>query len=141
MPDRLTTLVLAATVLLLFAGTAVLAEEQEPDPAEWFIDAMLRGIDAERVECPVEVREAVQGHRMRAACALFKGSFERFELRWNLEVTRSGAYGEQVHSWSGPAIEPQTDWEATGDSYDRIYRIGPTALGVRFAKGELLMVW
>ena len=116
-------------------------EDGLEQPARIFIDESLRGIGAERTSCPADVAEQVRSHRMNAVCARFEGSFERFEVRWGLQMIQAAGPEdrESVAGWT--PISPQTDWESTGAIHDRIYLVGERAIGVRFAAGDLLMVW
>ena len=45
-----------------------------------------------------------------------------------------------MNEWAAP-VSPQTEWERNGQIYDRIYLVGESAIGVRFASGDVLMVW
>ena len=111
------------------------------EPARTFIDESLRGIGAERTACPIDVIEQVQAHRMSAVCARFEGSFERFEVRWGLQMIQAAGPEDREPAVGRTPISPQTEWERNGQIRDRIYLVGERAIGVRFAAGDLLMVW
>lgn len=131
-------------LLIAVATTAIVApaSHAEIDPPlrpETFADDMLRAVGATRIECTSEVARQVQAHEMNAVCARFDGDFERFSLRWNLQLLQ--AIGEETYL-DYPRAQPTTDWEITSDQvYDRIYRVGNTAVGVRFSLGDVLMIW
>jgi hypothetical protein len=117
------------------------ASEAWEEPARTFIHESLRGIGAERTDCPVDVIEQVRAHRMNAICARFEGSFERFEVRWGLQMIQAAGPEDREPAAGQIQISPQTDWERNGQIRDRIYLVGERAIGVRFAAGDLLMVW
>jgi len=110
-------------------------------PARVFIDESLRGIGADRIACPADVVEQVRSHRMNAICARFEGSFKRFEVRWGLQMIQAAGPEDRESVAGRTPVSPQTDWESTGAIHDRIYLVGERAIGVRFAAGDVLMVW
>jgi len=110
-------------------------------PAREFIDQSLRGIGAERTACPIDVIEQVRTHRMNAVCARFEGSFQRFEVRWGLQMIQAAGPEDREPAAGRTPISPQTEWERNGQIHDRIYLVGESAIGVRFAAGDVLMVW
>jgi hypothetical protein len=110
-------------------------------PSRLFIDESLRGVGAEKVSCPADVVEQVRSHRMNAVCARFEGSFERFEVRWGLQMIQAAGPEDRESAFGRTPVSPQTDWESTGAIHDRIYLVGDRAIGVRFAAGDVLMVW
>ena len=109
--------------------------------AREFIDQSLRGVGAERTTCPTDVIEQVRAHGMNAVCARFEGSFERFEVRWGLQMIQAAGPEDQEPATGQAPILPQTEWERNGQSHDRIYVVGESAIGIRFAAGDVLMVW
>ena len=117
------------------------ADETQALPALAFIDQSLRGIGAEKTACPVDVVEQVRSHRMNAVCARFEGSFERFEVRWGLQMIQAAGPEDRERVVGQAPVAPQTDWESNGAIHDRIYLVGERAIGVRFAAGDVLMVW
>lgn len=117
------------------------ADESWDEPVRAFIDESLRGIRAEKTACPVDVIEQVRAHSMKAVCARFDGSFERFEVRWGLQMIQAAGPEDRAPASGFAPVSPQTEWEQNGPIRDRIYLIGPRAIGVRFAAGDVLMVW
>ena len=85
--------------------------------------------------------EQVRTHRMKAVCARFDGSFERFEIRWGLQMIQNEVPEDREATAGQSTVEPQTEWESNGPIHDRIYLVGAHAVGVRFASGDVLMVW
>ena len=130
---------LLAAVLVWIVCPA--ADDGLDHPARAFIDGSLRGIGAEKTACPDDVLEQVSSHRMNAVCARFEGSFERFEVRWGLHMIQVAGPEELDPVGGRTPVEPKTDWESNGDIHDRIYLVGDRAIGVRFAAGDVLMVW
>jgi hypothetical protein len=110
-------------------------------PVREFIDQSLRGIGAERTACPIDVIEQVRTHRMNAVCARFEGSFQRFEVRWGLQMIQAAGPEDREPAGGRTPISPQTEWERNGQIHDRIYLVGESAIGVRFAAGDVLVVW
>ena len=117
------------------------ADESWDRPARKFIDESLRGIGAEKTACPIDVIEQVRSHRMNAVCARFEGSFERFEVRWGLQMIQAAGPEDREHAYGQTLVSPRTEWESNGAIHDRIYLVGEHAIGVRFAVGDVLMVW
>ena len=117
------------------------ADEARDRPARQFIDESLRRIGAEKIVCPADVMEQVRSRRMNAVCARFDGSFARFEVRWGLQMIQNEGPEDQESTAGRIAAEPQTEWESNGAIHDRIYVVGNRAVGVRFASGDVLMVW
>lgn len=117
------------------------ADEAQDRPALAFINEALRGIGAQKTECPSDVMEQVRAHRMKAVCARFEGSFERFEVRWGLQMIQNEGPEDRERAVGRTAVEPKTEWESNGVIHDRIYLVGDHAVGVRFASGDVLMVW
>jgi hypothetical protein len=117
------------------------ADGVRDQPARQFIDESLRGIGAEKIACPADVTEQVRTRQMNAVCARFDGSFERFVVRWGLQMIQSEGPEGREPTAGRTTVEPQTDWESTGAIHDRIYLVGVHAIGVRFASGDVLMVW
>jgi hypothetical protein len=112
----------------------------EADPRA-FVETMLTGIGAEERQCAPEIVEQVRAREMHVVCASFEGSFERFELRWGLQISRNELIKGLTPEDPKPVAVPQTGWEAAGPVHERIYVVGRKAIGVRFTAGELLMVW
>ena len=106
-----------------------------------FFNEMVTGIGAQETKCSTDVREQVQSREMRVACATFAGEFQHFETRWNIQLLRIEAAREFAGMQTHPVAVPQTAWEHSGEGHARIYRVGDAALGIRYAPGELLMVW
>jgi hypothetical protein len=132
----------ACLLVAILAWTVCPAADGSLDqPARVFIDESLRGIGAERIACPADVVEQVRSHRMNAICARFEGSFKRFEVRWGLQMIQAAGPEDRESVTGRTPVSPQTDWESTGAIHDRIYLVGERAIGVRFAAGDVLMVW
>ena len=112
----------------------------EADPRE-FIETMLTGIGAEERQCAPEIVEQIRALEMQVVCANFEGSFERFELRWGLQIAQNELIEGLTPDNPKPVAVPQTGWEAEGPVHERIYVVGKKALGVRFTAGDLLMIW
>lgn len=137
-------LVSIGTCLLMaaLAWTVCPAADQSWDgPARAFIDESLQGIGAERTACPRDVIEQVNSYRMNAVCARFEGSFLRFQVRWGLQMIQAAGPEDREPAVGQAPVSPQTEWERNGQIYDRIYLVGESAIGVRFAAGDVLMVW
>lgn len=135
--------VVCALVALLVPAPWALAAprgDEEADPRS-FVETMLSGIGAEQRQCAPEVIEQVRARQMQVVCASFEGSFERFELRWGLQISRNELIDGLTPEDPRPVAVPQTGWEAQGAAHERIYVVGKKALGVRFTAGDLLMVW
>ena len=129
-----------AVALLLAGSSAAFADAPTFLQPETFADDMIRAIGATRTDCAHEVMRQVEAHDMRAVCARFDGDFERFSLRWNLQMLQETGDEEAIAAW--PRAQATTEWELTSDQiYDRIYRVGNTAVGVRFSLGDVLMIW
>ena len=132
----------ACLLLAALPSTAPLAAAEYWDrPVRAFIDDSRRGIGAERTTCPSDVIEQVRTHGMNAVCARFEGSFERFAVRWGLQMIQAAGPEDGGPASGFAPVSPQTEWERNGQIHDRIYLIGESAIGVRFAAGDLLMVW
>jgi hypothetical protein len=132
----------ACLLMAALASTVCPAADESWDgPVRSFIDESLRGIRAERTDCPADVIEQVQAHRMKAVCARFDGSFKRFEVRWGLQMIQAAGPEDRDYASGMAPISPQTEWERNGQIHDRIYLVGERAIGVRFAAGDVLMVW
>ena len=131
---------LAATLSLAIAAPAPAADIEPPLRPETFADDMVHAVGAKLTDCKTEVVRQVEAHDMKAVCARFDGDFERFALRWSLKLAQEMGDEDELFQWS--RAEPTTDWELTNDAvYDRIYRVGTTAVGVRFSLGDLLLIW
>lgn len=127
-------------LLMATAGTATATELEPPLRPEAFADDMIRAIGATPTDCAHEVVLQVEAHDMRAVCARFDGNFERFSLRWSLQILQETGDEETPEAW--PQAQATTEWELTNEQiYDRIYRVGNTAVGVRFSLGDVLMIW
>ncbi len=129
-------------LLVAWGGLAVAADDEPRDAAaRIFVEDTLRGVGAEKVACSPRVIEQVRAQKMSVVCARFDGDFARFELRWDLQmILNEPSPDDDPADWK-PTAEPQTDWELNGVSHDRIYRVGNKAVGVRFSRGELLLIW
>ena len=112
----------------------------EADPRA-FVETMLTGIGAEKRPCAPEIVEQVRAREMQVVCASIEGSFERFELRWGLQISRNELIEGLTPDDPKLVAIPQTGWESAGPVHERIYVVGKKALGVRFTAGDLLMVW
>jgi hypothetical protein len=137
-------LLLVAACLLVAGLVGVDAPADEPfgdAPARAFVDDSLRAIGAQKTPCPDDVLEEVQTHRMKVVCARFEGTFERFQVRWGLQMIQAAGPEDGQATYGRPPFSPQEDWERNGSIYDRIYVVGDRAVGVRFAAGDILMVW
>jgi hypothetical protein len=128
-------------VAIAACTVGTLAETVGDQPARLFIDESLRGVGAVKTTCPDDVVEQVRAHRMNAVCARFDGSFERFEVRWGLQMIQTEGPEDRRTQAGAPAVQPQTDWESNGTIHDRVYLVGNHAVGIRFASGVVLMVW
>lgn len=134
-------LALSACAIACFGGVAAATEDAEIAAARTFADETLRRIGAQTVACSASIEKQVQEQAMNAVCARFENSFSRFEVRWDLQMIqlepRDAAGSGRMH----PTAEPLTEWELNGAVHDRIYRVGNKAVGVRFAEGDVLIVW
>ena len=129
-------------LLAILAGTVSLgAGEANDRPAVDFVNESLRGIGAEKTACPADVMEQVRAHQMKVVCARFEGSFERFEVRWGLQMIQHEGPEDREPAARRTLIQPKTDWERNGAIHDRVYLVGEHAIGVRFVSGDVLMVW
>ena len=119
---------LTLSILLLGAGAGAAPQAQMAGDTAAFIGAALRGIGAQATACPAPVVEQTRARDMAVMCARFDGDFENFRTKWA--------------EWTA-AAEPKTGWSVSGLglNYDRIYAIGAQAVGVRFARGEILIVY
>jgi len=122
-----------ALALVVLLGPAALvpplgASEPAEASAEAFIETALRGIGARETACPGELLQEIESRSLKARCAFFDGSFTTFRDRWA--------------EWTEAAV-PQTGWSVSGIglNYDRVYAFGGRALGVRFTRGEILIVF
>jgi len=105
-----------------------------------FIDGMLGGIDARKIECSEEVRHQVETREMKAVCAKFDGQFELFRPRWDSYHQRQFGATQGLPGRDSPGI-PQTEWLASGTRHERVYSLSKTVIGVRFQEGEVLVVY
>lgn len=137
----MTTWRVALTVVALLVLLAAPAAADESTPAETFITAMLEGVGAVERQCPVDVRERIEQREMRVVCARFEGDFNSFESRWTLHILQDAMFDNNYGGGTIPPFEARTGWEVSGSTYDRIYYIGQSTLGVRFTEGEILMVY
>jgi len=122
--------------MLSLTGPIVASEEK----ALQFIDGMLGGIDARKIECSDEVRHQVKTREMKAVCAKFDGRFELFRPRWDAYHQRQFGPAPGLPGRDSPGI-PQTDWLASGTRHERVYSLSETVIGVRFQEGEVLVVY
>jgi len=120
------------SVLLLSVALAAGAAGAYPDPgetvrAEAFIKTALDGIGASTTDCPAAVVRETASREMLVRCARFEGDFTAFRDLWA--------------EWTVGA-EPRGGWSVTGVglNYDRVYAVGESAVGVRFTRGEILVV-
>jgi len=122
--------VLSVVVLigLAWGGAVGAAGPDAPVGAASFVETALRGIGARETSCPGAVLRELESRAMGARCATFDGSFVAFQDRWA--------------EWAAAAT-PQTGWSVTGVglNYDRVYALDGQALGVRFTRGEILIVF
>lgn len=133
---------LVCVLLVAWGGLAVAANDQSRDAAaRIFVEDTLRGVGAEKIRCSPRIVEQVRAQKMNVVCARFDGDFRRFELRWDLQMIQNEPSLDDDSADSKPTAQPQTDWELNGESHDRIYRVGNKAVGVRFARGDLLLIW
>ncbi len=130
-------------VLVLLSGNspAECGDARGDSTTKTFAEEMIRGVGATRLECSAQIIEQVRAQEMDVLCARFDGSFQRFELRWNVEILQRGMVAPPSGIEPVPLAQPATEWESRGSFYERIYRVGSSALGVRFAAGDVLMVW
>jgi hypothetical protein len=127
--------------LALATGAAPAQESIVDSYARTFVESMLQGVGAQRTECVPEIEQQIRTREMNAVCARFEGSFERFEVRWGLQMILNEPPEPDDLRPPQVLIEALTDWEPNGDDYDRIYRVQGKAIGVRFMRGDVLMVW
>ena len=78
---------------------------------------------------------------MQVICARFEGDFVSFESRWTLHILQDSMFDRRYGGGTIPEALPQTGWEVSGATHDRIYVVGDSTLGVRFTLGEILMVY
>jgi hypothetical protein len=118
---------LAASLVTMPVGSSV-------RDALGFMFRMLAAIDAPDIECPDEVLEAARSWEMGVVCAKYDGEFQAFKSTW-----------DQVHatqrSLSVARGVPRTTWEMNDGTYERIYSLGATVVGVRFRDGEILLFY
>ena len=102
---------------------------------------MLGGVQAAEVECSTGVREMAQVRELGAVCARFGGTFESFRMLWSQRLSSRTANSPDADAAALPDAVPQTDWERRGATFERIYAVGRTVVGVRFTVGEILIVY
>ncbi len=103
-----------------------------------FILEMLRAVDAAPTICPDEVEELTKAREMSVVCARFDGEFEAFESRWMEHLLSSPRVAAEDED--NPTLF-QTDWQNTEETYECIYAVDGKAVGVRFRRGELILVY
>jgi hypothetical protein len=106
-------------------------------PALTFVRGMLGAVKAEEVDCPASVIEAVTLRGMSVVCAHFEGSFESFRSAWDAQHVAEFGRGAR-ESVRG---EPRTGWELRGETYERIYSVRQSVIGVRFWSGNVILVY
>ena len=131
--SKLATVVSVAALL-----TVSIAPALADDPTETFVSSAIRNVGATSVRCSKEVRSAVRSRQMVAVCASFDGDFEMFRARWaeRMELPPPEFENDQKRM-----PQPRTRWEHRNGTYERIYAVGPNAIGVRFTAGDLMLVY
>jgi len=130
---------LAATLIALTALTGHIgASELE---TRGFIRHMLDVVQATEVECSPEVLLMTQERGMRAVCARFDGTFELFRLRWTRGLGASTLDGDEGDAPTIPHAATLADWTRQAGTYEAVYSVGSSAVGVRFSLGQVLVVY
>jgi hypothetical protein len=136
MRHRLAILAILAVLAIPCAGA-----NEEGEEAKTFIVEMIRSTGSEPVVCPMDVLVGSREYEMRVICAKYDGDFRSFESLWKQHLLRDAALDQIDGSGTVPRTYPQTAWESRSGFHERIYVVGNTAVGVRFAAGDLVMVY
>jgi hypothetical protein len=130
---------LAAAVSFAALLTAFSAPASADDPTEVFVSSAIKNVGATSVRCSKEIRAAVRSRQMVAVCASFEGDFEMFRSRWAERMEL--APPTDLENERNRMPQPRTQWEHRNGIHERIYAVGPNAVGVRFSAGELMLVY
>jgi hypothetical protein len=132
---------LAILLLVLACGAFAPRTSASTEDAVAFVRTMLDGVGAEALQCPAEVRQLTRERGMGAVCARFGGTFENFRALWEYRLSPQSLRQNLSDAPLLLSAEAQTGWEASGLEFERIYAVGRTVVGVRFAMGEVIVVY
>jgi len=126
---------------IVVATAAAAAAAASTDDATRFVAQMFRGVGVAPAQCAESIAHDASSRSMNAVCATFDGDFEEFRAMWALSLLVDAYADERDDAGPVPQYDARTDWEPRGDAHERIYRVGASVVGVRFSRGDVIVVW